>query len=83
MNPSILMHYFSCSVAIVVSFYNRISETFRLRLCIEHQRPVFITSPRHYGKTSFTLYVSAGLEHLAEKTGGKNSVIFIQSALNC
>ena len=56
MTHSILVDKFPLSVASGDAFCNRISETARLKLCIEQRRPVLLVSPRRYGKTSLALH---------------------------
>jgi AAA+ ATPase superfamily predicted ATPase len=47
---------FPLSIATGQAFCNRFSETDRLKVCIEHRRPVLLASPRRYGKTSLALH---------------------------
>jgi AAA+ ATPase superfamily predicted ATPase len=47
---------FPLSVARGQAFCNRLSETARLKSCIENRRPVLLVSPRRYGKTSLALH---------------------------
>lgn len=47
--------HFPLTVATGEAFCNRIDEIERLKNCIIHQRPILLTSPRRYGKTSLAL----------------------------
>lgn len=55
MTKKIPIDLFPLSVAAGLAFCNRVNETAKLKLCIEHSRPVLIVSPRRYGKTSLAL----------------------------
>src|SRR3990167_100332 len=56
MSKNIAIDLFPLSVASGDAFCNRINETERLKLCIQHHRPVLLISPRRYGKTSLALH---------------------------
>lgn len=47
---------FPLSIASGQAFCNRLAETEKLKMLIEHQRPVLLVSPRRYGKTSLALH---------------------------
>lgn len=46
---------FPLSLAFDEAFCNRTEELSKLKMCIEHHRPVLLMSPRRYGKTSLAL----------------------------